>query len=103
MTVPRVRRSDEPVDQEAARVETELMMQRCVASTTHRVDHTGTKQLVFTCPYPGCDLESVRRKDALAHIRVHTDHRPYCCDDCGHTFKTQNALRRHTKRMHQSA
>ncbi|GMR36384.1 hypothetical protein PMAYCL1PPCAC_06579, partial [Pristionchus mayeri] len=49
------------------------------------------------CPYEGCDHPGYKCSKALAaHIRsVHTNVRPYECDECGKNFVRRNDLKMH--------
>ncbi|KDQ54367.1 hypothetical protein JAAARDRAFT_406277 [Jaapia argillacea MUCL 33604] len=52
----------------------------------------------FHCP--SCDQDFTRGSNLTAHLRVHRNERPFCCNVCGCTFTTRSVLNRHIKKLH---
>ncbi|XP_074661740.1 uncharacterized protein LOC141914448 isoform X1 [Tubulanus polymorphus] len=49
------------------------------------------------CPYEGCELRFRAVSDLTIHQRVHTNERPFLCDQCCYAGKSQNQLTRHMR------
>ena len=42
----------------------------------------------------------IDRQRLNAHINIHTEARPYICDQCGVSYKNNPNLRQHVRRVH---
>lgn len=51
--------------------------------------------LVYPCPH--CDRKFMRRGNLNAHIAIHTNIRPYRCQECPKTFPVKSELTTHQK------
>lgn len=59
------------------------------------------KSLASKCPY--CDLVLRHPSKIQAHLRTHTDERPYACNMCSLRFRTLHPLKVHIRRAHTGA
>ena len=53
----------------------------------------------FACDQ--CDKKFISASSLKTHMICHQTERPFICERCGNTFKTQHILNRHTKTIHQ--
>ena len=50
----------------------------------------------FKCPYEDvCDFASAYPGNIRAHMRIHTNEKPFVCDLCGKEFRFQSACKNH--------
>uniref|UniRef100_A0A7S1TF13 C2H2-type domain-containing protein n=1 Tax=Compsopogon caeruleus TaxID=31354 RepID=A0A7S1TF13_9RHOD len=58
---------------------------------------TSRKLLLHRCPYPGCDTIMTLKSNLKAHVRTHTDEKPYVCDlpGCKKRFRWKSSLTYH--------
>lgn len=52
----------------------------------------------YTCKF--CEKKFVGRNDLRKHERIHTDERPYICNDCGAGFRQGGSLKNHIAAQH---
>lgn len=53
----------------------------------------------LVCPHPGCNKKFNRFHNLKSHLIVHTDGKPFKCNQCDLSFRRNHDLRRHV-RMH---
>jgi len=53
------------------------------------------KQTGLQCPYPGCNHGFGRKFSLNRHIKIHTGHMPYLCEQCGKKFREKSSRQRH--------
>ncbi|CAG0887244.1 unnamed protein product [Darwinula stevensoni] len=58
----------------------------------------GVGSKIYLCSF--CPYKSPIRTNALAHVRTHTNERPFQCSLCGVAYKQNVALRRHLATWH---
>ena len=51
----------------------------------------------FRCDYAGCRMAFHDNANLKYHKRMHTNERPYLCDECGYAGKSQQQLTRHRR------
>ena len=54
----------------------------------------------YLCDKEGCDYQGIRMGLFIRHQMEHTDERPYTCEICSKSFRTENQLSCH-KKLHQ--
>ncbi|XP_055712280.1 zinc finger protein 184-like isoform X1 [Phlebotomus papatasi] len=61
----------------------------------HEISHLPvTEGLIYSCPH--CDKKFNHKYKIPSHIRaMHTDDKPFVCEECGNSFKTRGALNAH--------
>lgn len=69
----------------------------CVAASNFRIEGEG-KNRVFYCKE--CEYKSLRIKDVMTHLVVHTGDRPWKCDLCPKTCTQQSSLQAHKESAH---
>ena len=65
------------------------------------IQHRGHERTHFKslkCTYPGCERMFAHQSERKDHMRVHTQEKPYLCDQCGYAGKSCNQLTRHKRR-----
>ena len=62
--------------------------------TLHSQLHGGKR---FHCDHPGCRTAFRSNSDLTYHRRIHTNERPYLCDECGYAGKNRQQLTRHSR------
>lgn len=55
---------------------------------------------LYTCKVRGCDFTTTWPACLNAHRIVHSDERPFTCDQCDFRAKTEGNVRRHVKMVH---
>lgn len=60
----------------------------------HMQLHAGKR---FPCDYPDCRMAFRDNASLTYHKRMHTNERPYLCDECGYAGKSQQQLTRHRR------
>ena len=62
--------------------------------TLHSQLHAGKR---FHCDHPGCRTAFRSNASLTYHKRIHTNERPYLCDECGYAGKNRQQLTRHRR------
>ncbi|KAJ6507239.1 hypothetical protein C8R47DRAFT_1209165 [Mycena vitilis] len=72
-----------------------------------RIHAINKKDLMFTCPVPGCKHSTLQKSNLNAHVKTHTRARPYKCPEyhsngqkCVFAAGDSSSLYRHKKRTH---
>ena len=64
-------------------------------------EHVGLGRLKYSCKWTGCvrhhGKEFIQRQKLLRHIHIHTNYKPFKCDECGLTFATTHMLQQHLR------
>lgn len=68
----------------------------------HLIDeHVGLGRLEYYCQWQGCDRHHgkvfVQRQKLLRHIHIHTNYKPFKCEECGLCFATEQVLQQHLR------
>ena len=60
-------------------------------------DKLSKTQKVFVCRYKGCGKEFTKSWNLVYHARIHTNEKPFKCQDCRESFAQKGNLKRHMK------
>lgn len=60
--------------------------------------HTGEKP--YVCNVPDCGKKFTEYSSLFKHNVVHTQQKPYACQDCGKTYRQTSTLAMHKRTAH---